>query len=295
MLSLHNLLTWSALIGTQEEVWLGRPAAQPAPSPPVAARHGARADRYPVRLYLQRANQWLDFDTWPPEESVPTPFYLLPHRQLGWEAPGGAGGPDTFTYDLACPPRLVGGPLLDMKESRQRDNRDIEARPGVLVYTGAPLLCHLDLVGPVSATVHVRTDTGHADLFVRLCDVDAAGVSRNVTDGILRLPPGSAGVVTAEIELHPTGYRFMRGHRLRGAGGGRGVCSVRTRSREWRAGGAARADSAHAVRDLPVWVVAHAAGARRSSLGGTSRHRWEYRLYEVVDDGDAAGGHRVFG
>ncbi|MEV4572906.1 CocE/NonD family hydrolase [Nonomuraea jabiensis] len=175
----------------------------------------AQFHRSPVRLYLQRANQWLDFDTWPPRESAPTPLYLLPHRRLGWEAPGGAGGPDTFTYDPARPTRSVGGPLLDMKESRQRDNRDIEARPDVLVYTGAPLSRHLDLVGPVSATVRVRTDTGHADLFVRLCDVDAAGVSRNVTDGILRLPPGSEGVVAAEIELHPTGYRFMRGHRLR--------------------------------------------------------------------------------
>ncbi|MFI6734233.1 CocE/NonD family hydrolase [Nonomuraea sp. NPDC050451] len=175
----------------------------------------AQLHRSPVRLYLQRANRWLDFDAWPPPQSAPTPLYLLPQRRLGWDAPGGAGSPDTFTYDPARPTRSVGGPLLDMRESKQRDNRDIEARPDVLVYTGAPLPRHLDLVGPVSATVHVRTDTGHADLFVRLCDVDASGVSRNVTDGILRLPPGSEGVVRAEIELHPTGYRFMRGHRLR--------------------------------------------------------------------------------
>lgn len=174
----------------------------------------ARLQRAPVRLYLQKARTWLDFDRWPPEQSTPTPLYLRQHRGLGWDGPG-EGGSDRFAYDPARPTRSRGGPLLDMRESKQRDNRDIEARSDVLVYTGAPLPRDLDLIGPVSATVHVRTDTGHADVFVRLCDVDAAGVSRNVTDGILRLPPGSEGIVRAEVELQPTGYRFLRGHRLR--------------------------------------------------------------------------------
>ncbi|GAA4968116.1 putative CocE/NonD family hydrolase [Nonomuraea thailandensis] len=174
----------------------------------------AQLQRSPVRLYLQRAGRWLDFEQWPPPQSAPTPLHLLPYGRLGWSAPG-ESAPDVFTYDPARPTRSVGGPLLDMRESRQRDNRAIEARPDVLVYTGAPLPRPLDLIGPVSATVHVRTDTGHADVFVRLCDVDPAGVSRNVTDGILRLPAGSEGVIEAEVELHPTGYRFLRGHRLR--------------------------------------------------------------------------------
>ncbi|MFB4279054.1 CocE/NonD family hydrolase [Nonomuraea sp. MTCD27] len=174
----------------------------------------AQLQRAPVRLYLQRADRWLDFDEWPPPQSVPTPLYLLAHRGLGWDPPD-EGGTDTFTYDPAHPTRSCGGALLDMRESKQRDNRDVEARPDVLVHTGTPLPRPLDLIGPVSATVHVRTDTGHGDVFVRLCDVDTAGVSRNVTDGILRLPAGSEGVVRAEVELHPTGYRFRRGHRLR--------------------------------------------------------------------------------
>nr|WP_311132429.1 CocE/NonD family hydrolase [Nonomuraea gerenzanensis] len=174
----------------------------------------AQLQRAPVRLYLQRAGRWLDFDTWPPPQSAPTALYLLPYGRLGWSAPGEAA-PGGFTYDPARPTRSVGGPLLDGREAKQRDNRAVEARPDVLVHTGAPLQRDLDLIGPVSATVYVRTDTGHADLFVRLCDVDASGVSRNVTDGILRLPPGNDGVVEAEVELQPTGYRFLRGHRLR--------------------------------------------------------------------------------
>jgi putative CocE/NonD family hydrolase len=83
----------------------------------------------------------------------------------------------------------------------------------VVVLTGAPLDRDLDLIGPVSATIHVRTSTGQGDLFIRLCDVDRDGVSRNVTDGMLRIR--AEGVVKAEIEMHPTAYRFLRGHRLR--------------------------------------------------------------------------------
>jgi putative CocE/NonD family hydrolase len=73
--------------------------------------------------------------------------------------------------------------------------------------------------------VHLRTDLEHADLFVRLCDVDPAGVSRNVVDGVRRLDPrtvpaddvtvGGDGVLAVDVELFPTAYRFRAGHRLR--------------------------------------------------------------------------------
>ncbi|MFH8404256.1 CocE/NonD family hydrolase [Streptomyces sp. NPDC018019] len=173
----------------------------------------------PVRLYLQRAGRWLDFDRWPPPQSVPTPLRLQPSGGLDWPEPPD-GAPDRFTYHGADPTPSTGGPLLLPGEIRQQDNAAVERRPDVLVFTGRPLPRDLDLIGPVSAVVHVRTDSGHGDVFVRLCDVDRAGISRNVTDGILRLRPGSPpadadGVVTARVEMHPTGYRFLRGHSLR--------------------------------------------------------------------------------
>ncbi|MCA2221102.1 CocE/NonD family hydrolase [Nonomuraea aurantiaca] len=174
----------------------------------------AQLHQAPVRLYLQKANRWLDFDQWPPAESTPTPLYLGHGQGLGWEVPDKSSS-DTFVYDPAHPTRSPGGPMLSAQETGQHDNREVERRSDVLVHTTAPLPRDLDLVGPVSAVVHVRTDTGHADLFVRLCDVDPAGVSRNVTDGIVRLPQDSQSVTRAEVELHPTGYRFRKGHRLR--------------------------------------------------------------------------------
>jgi putative CocE/NonD family hydrolase len=77
----------------------------------------------------------------------------------------------------------------------------------------------------VTATVYVRTELPYADVFVRLCDVDTDGVSRNVVDGIRRLDPrtldapdveaGEDGVLAVAVELFPTAYRFRAGHRLR--------------------------------------------------------------------------------
>ncbi len=168
--------------------------------------------RPPVRIFLQRADRWLDFEQWPPAESEPRFLHLRAAGGLADERPGEAT-PDVFTYDPADPTPTVGGPMLT-GEAKQHDNRAVEARSDVLVYTGMPLERDLDVIGEVSATVHVRTSTGHADVFVRLCDVDAKGVSLNVTDGVLRLPTGD-GIATAEVALDPTAYRFRRGHRLR--------------------------------------------------------------------------------
>ncbi|MBA0047740.1 CocE/NonD family hydrolase [Mycobacteroides sp. LB1] len=169
--------------------------------------------RAPVRIYLQKAGQWLDFEQWPPKESTPTPLYLQADRGLDWQAPQGDNSIDTFSYDPADPTPVVGGPLLDARASGQRDNSSTEKRSDVLVFTTGPLTSDLDLIGPVSASVYATTDSGQGDLFVRLCDVDRKGLSHNVTDGIVRLNGMTGSPV--EVTMHPTGYRFARGHRLR--------------------------------------------------------------------------------
>jgi predicted acyl esterase len=71
----------------------------------------------------------------------------------------------------------------------------------------------------------VRTGRRHADLFVRVCDVDEKCVSRNIVDGIRRLSPqtvpasddqaGDDQVLAVEVELYPTAYRIQAGHRIR--------------------------------------------------------------------------------
>jgi uncharacterized protein len=185
-------------------------------------RGGPAPTGAPVRLFLQQAGRWLDVDRWPPpaDEQV---HHLHAGGGLG-PAPQDSAVPSRFTYDPADPTPTVGGPLL-VPPGKQADNREVEARDDVLVFTGPPLAADLDVVGPVRARVHVRTEVPHADVFVRVCDVDPSGVSRNVVDGIRRLDPRTvpAGDVTAaddgslavDVALFPTAYRLRAGHRLR--------------------------------------------------------------------------------
>ena len=114
---------------------------------------------------------------------------------------------DRFVYDPADPTPTVGGPMLQ-PPSKQHDNRAIEARDDVLVFTGPPLDADVDLLGEVGAVVYLRTDSGLGDVFVRLCDVDPDGRSLNITDGMHRLRPGSEaeapdGTVVVRVSLSP--------------------------------------------------------------------------------------------
>jgi putative CocE/NonD family hydrolase len=178
----------------------------------------------PVRVFLQQAGRWLGFADWPPPAAVNTPYYLRVSGALRLDAEPGDAPPHTFVYDPADPTPSKGGPLLQ-PPGKQVDNAAIEIRPDVLTFTTDPLDADLDLVGPVTARIFVRTGRQYADVFVRVCDVDDRGVSRNVVDGIRRLSPqtvpgadvqaGDDGVLAVDVELYPTGYRVLAGHRIR--------------------------------------------------------------------------------
>jgi putative CocE/NonD family hydrolase len=177
----------------------------------------------PVRVYLQQAGRWLDFAGWPPP-AAPARYYLRASGQLAGQPEPGEAAARCFVYDPADPTPTVGGPML-RPPGKQADNAQVEARPDVLAYTSAPMPADQDLAGPAGARIFVRTSRPHADVFVRVCDVDPAGVSRNITDGIRRLSPqtvpapdvrvGDDQVLAVDVELFPTGYRVRAGHRIR--------------------------------------------------------------------------------
>jgi uncharacterized protein len=199
-------------ISRQDVAWLRQHlAGGPAPSGP------------PVRVYLQQGGTWLEFEQWPPSAAA-TSYYLRTAGQLMPETEPGNPMPSWFIYDPADPTPSAGGPVLQ-PPGKQVDNAEIEARPDVLTYTSMPMTADQDLVGPVSARIFVRAETDYADVFVRLCDVDEKAVSRNIVDGIRRLSPdtipaadvqpGPDGILAVDVELFPTAYRLLAGHRLR--------------------------------------------------------------------------------
>jgi putative CocE/NonD family hydrolase len=98
--------------------------------------------------------------------------------------------------------------------SGRADNTALEARPDVLTYTTPVLDQDVEVVGEVSAEVWFSSSLSHADVFVRLCDVDSAGRSWNVCDGLVSLTD-AASPQRVTVRLWPTAYRFRRGHRIR--------------------------------------------------------------------------------
>jgi putative CocE/NonD family hydrolase len=180
-------------------------------------RHGLREQ--PVRLFVMGANEWRDFADWPPLAQSKR-WHLQPGGALA-EATPPTSEPDRYRYDPADPTPTVGGNSLGArKRMGVKDNRKVEARPDVLVYTSAALEHDLEVIGPVTADLYVSSSLEHTDFFARLCVVEPSGKSLNLCDGLLRLTPeqpapDADGIRHIQIDLWPTAYRFRRGQRLR--------------------------------------------------------------------------------
>ncbi len=176
----------------------------------------------PVGVYLTGDEPgWLELPDWPPPDARAIRWYLTPGGRLADTAPGleESGAASRYRYDPADPTPAVGGPVLLTREPVV-DNRALEVRADVLTFTSDPLPRPLTVLGPVSAEVFARSSLEHHDVFVRLCDVDAADISWNVCDALVRVAPGGFprdedGVSHVTVDLWPTAHRFAAGHRLR--------------------------------------------------------------------------------
>ncbi|WP_259407542.1 CocE/NonD family hydrolase [Streptomyces akebiae] len=92
----------------------------------------------------------------------------------------------------------------------------MEAREDVLVFTTEPLTEDVEVTGRVRAVLFAATDGSSTDWVARLCDVDEHGVSRNVTDGIVRVRAATPGEPAEHVvDLWSTSIVFRAGHRIR--------------------------------------------------------------------------------
>ncbi len=189
-----------------------------------------------VQYYTMGKNEWASADEWPPAAAVPKTFYLGSGGSAnsvfgdGWlstEKPFGAVS-DTYPYDPMNPvPSLGGGVCCNGNSSLggSYDQRGIEARQDVLVYTSEPLAEDTEVTGTIRATLYVSSDVKDTDFTVKLVDVHPDGAAFNVDDTIQRaryrdgydkpvfMKPGEV----YEIEPTPmsTSYQFKKGHRIR--------------------------------------------------------------------------------
>ncbi len=185
----------------------------------------------PVHYYLMGnvddstapGNQWRTADTWPPVGATPTAWYLAEDGMLSPEPPPSESS-QSYVHDPRNPVPTTGGANL-FKPRGPTDQREIEARADVLVFTTRELEEPLTIAGPVRAMLHASSEARDTDFMVRLCDVYPDGRSMLVCDGAVRaryregprwesfLEPGEVCEFT--INLGPTALVFNRGHRVR--------------------------------------------------------------------------------
>ncbi len=168
----------------------------------------------PVRIHTAGADAaWQDLDAWP-LTPVTTAWYPTGDGHLTRQPPTDTAPLAAFRHDPADPTPSLGGPLLS-GTAGARDNSTLESRGDVLTFTGPVLTEPVTVLGAVSARISASTDTGHGDVFTRLCDVDAAGRSTNVCDGMARLRTPDEDPAHVTVPMSVTAYRFAAGHRIR--------------------------------------------------------------------------------
>ncbi|MEU3614415.1 CocE/NonD family hydrolase [Streptomyces sp. NPDC006872] len=177
-----------------------------------------------VLLFVMGINQWREETEWPLSRAVDTDFHLRADGRLTQEPPSTAEQAEEFTYDPMDPVAttggalLVGGGLLNADEFRPGplDQAAVEAREDVLVFTTEPLTEDVEVTGRVRAVLFAATDGPSTDWVARLCDVDERGVSRGVTDGIVRVRAATPGEAAEHVvDLWSTSIVFRAGHRIR--------------------------------------------------------------------------------
>lgn len=172
-----------------------------------------------VRLYVTGEKKgWRDYDRWPPVEGTTHQLWITGDDALGRSEPGVAGS-RSYRYDPTDSTPSVGGPIM-VTNRPVRDNQLLESRPDVVTFTSEPLTDVLEAIGPVRVRIFARGSEPNFDLFARVCDVDARGVSRNVSDALASVAPGrfepaEDGSVCVQFDLWPIAHRFAAGHRVR--------------------------------------------------------------------------------
>lgn len=193
-------------------------------------------DEPSVSIFVMGQNRWRTDTAWPLPNTDWQEWFL--HSNGTANTLHGDGSlsrntpasepPDTYVYNPRNPVPTHGGGLCCnnvFSLGGAWDQREVEEREDVLVYTSAPFSSDTEVSGPVKVILHASSSATDTDFTAKLVDVGPCGFARNLTDGIIRaryrnsmetpelLTPGE--VVEYEIDLWSTSNLFKAGHSLR--------------------------------------------------------------------------------
>jgi uncharacterized protein len=188
----------------------------------------------PVKIFVMGKNVWRDEDSWPLARAKNRLYYLHSggraktlnrDGELSSVRPA-TEPPDKYVYDPADPVLTKGGAIGGgYGDQGPSDQRTVEARSDVLVYTTPAFDEDMEVTGPVSLELFVSSSAVDTDFTAKVVDVWPNGFAQNLCDGILRaryrasmeraelLKPGEIYKLT--IDLSATSNVFLAGHKLR--------------------------------------------------------------------------------
>ena len=185
-----------------------------------------------VRYFAMGENTWKESDVWPPEGVSQKVYYLnsqdganslFGDGVLTTEKPVSNNGRDQFTYDPANPVPSLGG--NSWGDAGSYDNRDIEARDDVLVYTTEAFTEATDVTGKMEIMLYVSSDAKDTDFTVKLLDVYPDGRAMNIDETIQRaryregydkeVLMNDGEVYALKVSSITTSNIFRPGHKLR--------------------------------------------------------------------------------
>ncbi len=151
-----------------------------------------------VRYYTMGINKWQTSDTWPPQGAQPVTYFLSSGGKANTlegdgklvSATPAVDNPDRFTYDPMDPVPSYGGNVCctgNAVAGGAFDQRKMETRPDILVYTTPTLKEGIEVSGPIDVTLYVSSDAKDTDFTVKLIDVYPDGPAYNLDENIQRL------------------------------------------------------------------------------------------------------------
>jgi uncharacterized protein len=190
----------------------------------------------PVEIFAMGMNQWKQESEWPPARMRPVRFYLGSNGHANTlsgdgtldGSPQSRSVPDQFTYDPLKPVPTMGGAVCcnpSVFPWGPMDQRPVERRHDVLVYTSPALKQDLEVTGRVQVVLRASSNAPDTDFTAKLVDVFPSGEARNLTDGILRARyresleksklMKNGEIYRLEIDAGVTSNVFLKGHRIR--------------------------------------------------------------------------------
>ncbi|MDQ6595569.1 CocE/NonD family hydrolase [Bacillus salipaludis] len=187
----------------------------------------------PVRIFVMGINEWRDEWEWPLARTQYTNFYL--HSSGKANTKNGDGelslmcpvdeAFDSYLYDPKNPVPTKGGSTLFAGPLTMGpfDQREIEEREDVLVYSTEPLTEAIEVTGQVKVKLWASTDAKDTDFTAKLVDTAPDGKALILTEGIVNAKYRNGfqpekeltgEVVEYEIDLWATSNVFLQGHRI---------------------------------------------------------------------------------